>query len=861
MKDGLSCMYGYSLASEQPGSIWIGSSAGICRWRENAPPEYYPLPVHGRVNYPVSTMAVDKDGSIWGGIATTGQDAGLLRFSGGEWKSYVTPQVDGRQIAVRYLRAGSNGDLWIGSDSQGLYRLSAGKLDHFDTTDGLSGDTIRQIFEDREHTLWVITNRGIDSFHDLPVVSFTSREGLAGLPNDIITSRSGDVWVAANHNLNRFHEGQFFNFPETAVKDLIRYLFCDSQDRIWVAAGEQLLLYDHDRFTPVTDQYGDNLGVIDEMEEDSRHRLWASVLNKTDPTKNKLLLIQDLHVAQSFPSPEVADHQALDVLAPAQNGDLWIAGSSHGLYRFHDGKFDQVNLNGFDGQIVDMTSDPDGALWIATLHGAMRYMNGKAKTINRVNGLPCENVFDVMNDPGGSHWFFMPCGIVRIQDSELSRWWSKPTEQISIATFNLSDGASPQLRGERPAFTPDGRLWSVNGSSLQMIDTKRLYSNVLPTPVHIEHLLVGHTDHPLGGRVTLPVSPQMVEIDYAGLSYVAPAKVRFRYQLVGHDNEWTDAGTRRQAFYNDLSPGRYTFRVMVRNNDGVWNTQGADVNFLIPPAWYQTIWFKLLCVVLAATLAYGLHQLRIRQYTAILKGRFDERIEERTRLARDLHDTLLQTIQGSKLVTDNALEQPTDSVRMHKALDLLSTWLERAVLEGRAALNSLRSSTVDTNDLAEAFRRAADDCRTGRTIQVSHVRTGISSDMHPIVRDEIYRIGYEAINNACNHSGGSLVTVELAYHHNVQLKVRDNGKGIDDKTLESGKAGHFGLEGMRERADRIGAKLSVQTAPDNGTEVTLLVPGSVVFKTYRPTKRSQLLKLFTIGRDSSHNDSGGGAHN
>jgi signal transduction histidine kinase len=281
-----------------------------------------------------------------------------------------------------------------------------------------------------------------------------------------------------------------------------------------------------------------------------------------------------------------------------------------------------------------------------------------------------------------------------------------------------------------------------------------------------------------------------------------------------------------------------------------------------PPAWYQTIWFFVLCALLVLTLGYMLYQYRLRQYSAMLKVRFDERVEERTRLARDLHDTLLQTIQGSKMVADNALERPNDPARMHKALDLVSTWLERATLEGRAALNSLRSSTVDTNDLAAAFRHAAEDCRIGSTIQVSHALTGTSSDMHPIVRDEIYRIGYEAINNACIHSGGDLVTVELTYNHNVQLKVRDNGKGIDDKTLESGKAGHFGLEGMRERADRIGAKLAVRTAPNNGTEVTLLVPGSVVFKTYRPTKRSQLLKLFAIGRDSSHhNGSGGGAHN
>jgi signal transduction histidine kinase/ligand-binding sensor domain-containing protein len=861
MKDGFGCMYGYSLASEKAGSIWIGSDQGICRWRENAPPENYLLPSHGRSDHTVLAMAVDKEGSIWGGISTTGQGAGLLKLTGKEWKTFVTPQVDGRKLAVRSLSTDSSGDLWIGTESQGLYRLSGGKLEHFATTDGLSGDAVKQIFEDREHTLWVVTDRGIDSFNDLPVISFTSREGLSGAPNQLTTSRSGDVWIGASHTLNLLHNRQFFHFTDPFLKREIHYLFSDSHDRIWVGAGQQLLLYEHGRFTPVTDRYGDRVGEVIEMEEDSRHRLWASVQNLADQRGNALIRIQDLRVAESFSSPALADRQIMNVLAPEPGGGLWVAGYSHGLYRFRDGKFDQIKPDGFDGRIADMTSDPDGALWIATPQGAIRYMNGRAQAIKTSNGLPCENVLSVINDRVGAHWLFMQCGILRIRDSEISRWWSNATSQLTITAFTLSDGALPRLRGERPFFSSDGRLWSVNGSSLQMIDPKRLPSNALPPPVHIEHLLVGHTDHPLVGSPTLPVSPQVVEVDYAGLSYVAPAKVRFRYQLAGHDREWTDSGTRRQAFYNDLSPGYYTFRVIACNNDGVWNTQQATIGFMIPPAWYQTIWFKLLCVVVAAMLAYSLYQFRIRQYATMLKVRFDERIEERTRLARDLHDTLLQTIQGSKMVADNALERPNDSARMHKALDLVSTWLERATLEGRAALNSLRSSTVDTNDLAAAFRHAAEDCRIGSTIQVSHALTGTSSDMHPIVRDEIYRIGYEAINNACVHSGGSLMTVELTYNHNVQLRIRDNGKGIGEKTLQSGKTGHFGLEGMRERADRIGAKLSVCTAPD-GTEVNLLVPGSVVFKTYRPTKRSQLLKMFAIGRDSSrHTSSGGGAHN
>ena len=338
------------------------------------------------------------------------------------------------------------------------------------------------------------------------------------------------------------------------------------------------------------------------------------------------------------------------------------------------------------------------------------------------------------------------------------------------------------------------------------------------------------------------------------MTYVAPQKVRFRYRLEGHESNWDDPAARRQAFYNDLQPGHYTFHVIACNSDGVWNNEGASLGFTIPPAWYQTMWFKILCGVLAGLLAYVFYLYRIGQYAAMLRVRFDERVEERTRLARDLHDTLLQTIQGSKLVADQAHSDASDAGQMHHALGLVSKWLDRAVHEGRAALHSLRSSTVDTNNLAAAFRDAAEHCRVGTRIQVSHSLLGQSRDMHPIVRDEIYRIGFEAIHNACVHSEGRIVTVELVYGQNVLLRVWDDGKGLDTETLQSGRPGHFGLKGMQERAQRIEAKLTLLTSPTGGTEVCLVVPGSVVFRTYDAPETSSFSRFFGLRWKANRND-------
>ncbi len=226
----------------------------------------------------------------------------------------------------------------------------------------------------------------------------------------------------------------------------------------------------------------------------------------------------------------------------------------------------------------------------------------------------------------------------------------------------------------------------------------------------------------------------------------------------------------------------------------------------------------------------------------IIELRLEERVSERTRITRELHDTFLQTIQGSKLVADDALEQSTDPIRMRRAMGQLSVWLERATQEGRAALNSLRTTTTQTNDLAEALRRVTEDSVIPSSMAVTFSVVGNAREMHPIVRDEIYRIGYEAIRNACTHSGASQLEVELRYAHDLTLRVNDNGVGIDPVIADSGKNGHFGLQGMRERTSRIGGKLTLGSSSSSGTEIRLMVPGGIVFRKTMATRRS----LFTI---------------
>jgi len=498
------------------------------------------------------------------------------------------------------------------------------------------------------------------------------------------------------------------------------------------------------------------------------------------------------------------------------------------------------------GQLLPET---DGSVLAATSYGLIGWRNGKALTLTPKNGLPCEQVYAMAFDRRGDLWLYMNCALGVLAGDDLQGWKQNPDIAVTIRTFDALDGVRPS----RPAFpaaarSPDGRLWFANISSLQVIDPEHLKQNILPPPVYIEQVVADHTAYPAEGVLRLPPLSRDLEIDYAGLSFVAPQKVRFRYRLDGRDDSWQEAGTRRQAFYNDLRPGQYRFRVIACNNDGVWNEAGASLSFFIAPAWYQTESFLASCVIAGVLPILLLHWLRMRQATNALSARFDERLAERTRIARELHDTLLQTIEGSKLVADDALDQSSDLTRMRRAMEQLSEWLARAIQEGRAALHSLRTSTTETNDLAEGLRRATEECRMFSAMQASLSVDGETREMHPVVRDELYRIAYEAIRNACVHSKARELKVELKYAQDLSIRVSDNGAGIPAPLISSGKDGHYGLQGMQERAKRIGAKLKVISSEHSGTEITVVIPGRVIFLRHGRSLIEKIASVFRMAK-------------
>ena len=854
-KDGMACVRGRSNATDADGYFLIGCAEGICRWKPGVTPQTEPLPALSRrqgLSW-VTSLARGADGTMWAGLNLKGQGAGLLHLANRRWSSYIAPGIDGSKLSVSFLLAERNGPLWIGTADEGLYKLLNGRWDHFDTMDGLSDHNVLSIFEDREGGVWVATPKGIDYFRDYAVLSFTSSEGsLAEHANSVAADRKGSVFLGSK-TLERL-AGQEL----TAVRDShgrplqdVEFLFTDSEGNLWIGAGDCLLVMrDQHEISAVSGLSASKGAYIVYVTEDREHDIWASVEN-LESRVSKLVQIRDNQVIASFDESPALGKQVMNALAPNPAGGLWVGGAEHGLFWFHDRRFERVSAGGFDGRVENLMTERDGALWIVTQRGFIRYFDGRAQRLTSAAGLPCDSGVNIQNDGRGFTWFYMHCGIVRVSDADLAAWWQNPNHRIQGRVFDALEGARPNLSNGSPAQALDGTLWSASDYDFQSIDTQHLPFNKIPPPVTLERFAADGRDFAPDRNLRLPMHTSQIEIDYAGLSFLIPELVRFRYRLEGHDANWIEAGNRRQAFYNDLVPGRYVFHVIASNNDGVWNWKGANITFTIPPAWYQTPFFRIAAVLLLIAIATLAYIYRMERYVRSLKERFDERLQERTRLARDLHDTLLQTIQGSKMVADEAREHVHDARLTGRALDRLSDWLDRAGVEGRAALEALRSSPIEANDLVGALHRAANDCIVGTKINVTLTTMGMIRELHPIARDEVYRIAYEAIRNACAHSGAKDLWIELDYKRRFQMRIRDNGRGVSEEILRVGRAGHFGLAGMRERALFIGGEFNITSSPENGTIISVVIPGQAIYKDPSRGVRSWLFHLLRSRRDRS----------
>jgi signal transduction histidine kinase len=836
------------LAEDRSRNLWFGDQSTAVRWNGKSARSFAPAALRGNQSDGLQGVVPAPDGSIWLGFAKRGPGAGLQSVVNESLRPFVSRDLDSSTLEVTVLLLDKENSLWIGTISRGIFRIHEGVVDHFGTADGLSSDFIQGLYEDREGDLWVATSRGVDCFRDLRVTSYGRREGLPSEEVDsVLASRDGTIWAGGPAGLSAIRGRDVTTVkPRNAAASLITSVMEDHAGRLWVGVEDSLYIYENNVFRPITRRDGRRFGFVVGMAEDREHNIWAETIG---PPRT-LIRISNLVVDREFPEPEMP---AARKLAVAPDGSLWLGLITGDLARYKDKKIDIFRFKSsstptLESMVNEVAIGPDGSVLGATSFGLIAWNNGRGQVLTTKNGLPCDEVYTLVVDDRGTLWLYARCGIVEIPNSEFQEWWSNANSILHVRTINSLDGAQPgSVPFEGAALAPDGRLWFANGTALQVLDSSKASSKSLPPPVEIQAVVAEHKTYNAQGEIHLPAKTRDLQIDYTALSFRNPPKVSFRYKLDGRDNDWRNAGTRRQAFYTDLPPGRYRFRVIACNDDDVWNEQGATLMFSIAPAWYQTTLFKIACVICVLLFVWVIHRARMQELAETMGARFDERLAERTRIARDLHDTLLQTIQGSKLVADDALEVTSEPARMRKALEQLSGWLQQACQEGRAALNSLRVSGANIDDLAEAFKRALQTTplhSLSTTVSVS----GEIREIHPIVRDEVYRVGYEAIRNAHAHSGGTHLTVQLRYTDDLMLRVADDGIGADAPALSDGKEGHYGLKGMRERASRIGARLNIVSDATRGTEVCLVVPGKIAFHNGKTPRSWTIRGLLRRGR-------------
>jgi signal transduction histidine kinase/ligand-binding sensor domain-containing protein len=849
-----------TMYEDRKGNLWFAERTGLWQWNQGQP-TFYPL--GNDLN--VQALSEDADGAL-----VVVQAGRIDRLVGGKLQeAYRLPSTLGLAQTNRVL-CDRDGGIWIGSLGGGLAHAHDGRVDQFSRSDGLTSDSVAGFLQDREGNIWVGTHGGLDRFRATVGAQFTARQGFSNLQvTAVLASKNGSIWVRTLDGLDRWENGRvtvFHDFPDlagrTTASETARVigataygnglvqgggsLFEDERGRIWVS-GPSVEYTERGRFVAVS---GVPDGPVFAMTGDLKGNIWLAHVAG-------LLRVSAERVVERIPWERLGhtDYARALTIDPF-TGSLSLGFFDGGVEMLKDG---QVNLSygakeGLaKGRVNDLRFGHDGALWVATTAGSSRLKNGRLTTLSSRDGLPCDAVQWTIEDDSGDLWLSMRCGLVRIARSDFERW-EHVTEvdgarpgPIPISVFDNSDGV--RLRFYEGAFSPrvakgsDGRLWFFPLEGLVAVDPLHLSRNTLPPLVHIEQFDADHHRFPVSraGAVRLPPRSRDIEIDYTGLSFASPQGVRFRYRLDGRDREWQDAGTRRQVFYTDLPPGPYRFHVTASNKDGVWNESGTSVDFVVAAAYYQTAWFRATLAVAGLGMLWALYRIRLHRLAHEFDAQLQGRVNERTRIARDLHDTLLQSFHGVMFRFQAAANVLPD--RPLEAKQRLEAALKdgtHAIREGRDAIQGLRASTTATNDLAVALSalgeelaatRASDAYTAARLDVTIH---GTPRTLRPIIRDDIYRIAGEALRNAFRHAGARRIEVELRYDdRRFQLRVRDDGHGIDPLVLNGIRGGRFGLPGMRERAELIGGQFEVWSETGMGTEVALTMPGVAVYATPR----------------------------
>jgi len=824
------------------GELWVDSGFDLEAWRPGGGRK---VPIAGMdPKYPfpsIDALVADPDGSIWIGIGRKGVGGGLQHMIGDKSQPLILPGFDSSDLQVNSLYRDREGALWIGTMAQGVYRLYGNHVDNFRATDGLSGDYVVDVREDNEGDIWVLTTKGLDRFRDLPVTSFSTAQGLAsGAVRTVVAARDGTIWAGADSFLEQIRNGKVTSIDRSRGLPGadVASMFEDHLGRLWLGVDNSVFVYSGNKFTEVRKADGQPIGPVQEVSEDTDGVMWAKI---SGPQHTDLYRWKSTEAPTQIALP---GSQIATALKADPAGGMWVATRSGGLALYRKGEWKTVpaGRSPDSPRIRELAITEEDDLLGAASDGVIGWRKGKPQKLGTANGLPCLGIYSIVLDRQQTLWVFSQCGLVSIAKSELQRWWRDPDSKLKVGMLDVLDGAHPMITSLNPknATLADGKIWFANSFELQQFDPLHVVHNSVLPPVHIEAVIADRREYDLKPGLKLPALTRDMEIDYTALSFPIPQRVQFRYRLDGWDTDWQDAATRRQVFYTNLRPGTYTFHVIACNNDGLWNDTGATVMFSILPAFYQTPWFRLLSGAAVLGTLWMFYLIRLNQITGQLQQRLGARMEERERIARELHDTLLQGVQGLMLRFQAAMKGLPEREPARQMMEQVLDRADEVLLEGRQRVRDLRAEGVAEADLPDRLSHCAKELAETCPIAFNLIVSGIPRILDPIVHNEVYQIAREALTNAFHHSNGTRILAEITYDQtSLRVVVRDDGRGIEEEILGQGRAGHWGLSGMRERGDKVGAKLNVSSHVGKGTEIELVIPARLAYRrsSRRPLRR------------------------
>ena len=846
--DGITVRYALGLTEDSQGYLWFGSNV-LSRWRPGSHATAYlnELAQRQDAGEGVNDVAIGGAGTVWAAIDGAGAGLGVRYLSGGKWLPYIIPGFDGSKFDAMALYVDRNGLLWIGTDSDGIYRVRNGRAEHYGIAEGLSGKSANSFYEDREGNLWVRTDTGIDKFRDIPVITYSTREGMSQASIlTVLGLQDGSLWVGNGSAIDILTHGEHSMLlaKEGLPGKNVGALCQDHRGVVWLGLDGRLMSYEHGRFKEFKRPDGSSMatGGIAAITEDANHTIWALTPH------HELFRVkgQTAYLVMSVSS----DNRPTGYLAPDHKGGLWIGSLNGTLTYYRDGQTSTISIpsQGTEFTLMDLAVDSDDSLLLSTNEGLFRWDNQHWQVLNHRNGVPEGAVYTAIRDDGGALWLYAQRGLVRITKAEYDKWLAHSEGKLQTEVFDKFDGLRP-----RRTFLPlqpmatktrDGKLWFAASDVLQMVDPRHIHRNPVPPPVHVEAVIADHKDYGFADGMRLPALTRDLEIDYTALSFAVPQKVLFRYMLEGRDGGWHEPGSRRRAFYNDLPPGHYRFRVVACNNDGVWNDAGASLNFNIAPAYWQTNWFRALCLAAFLAVLWTVYQLRVNalkrrqvvleQHQALLEQHQTEiralneqmvkaQEAERMRISGELHDGVLQQITSLTLRLGKVKRQVPPDSEANATVAGVQRQLIKIGTDIRHLSHELHPALLQEAGLPAALSAYCEEFSKVRGLPVTCETDNSVEELSPGAALCLYRIAQEALGNAAKYSQAKKVEVRLTRSNGrVCLSVSDDGVGCDPNQI--GKARGLGVINMRERVYQLHGTFEFDSAPGRGARVKVEIP-------------------------------------